>query len=137
MNDICQIQIQIQKVPPCIWKYTNMCGFSHTCVVFTKHVDRSQVFGKNHTCVVSTTHVDRSQVFGKNHTGVVFTTHMKFHVINGNSHTCVVFVKQLEWCLKTQGQRIILSMWMFQWTPKHCSFTNFVFGSETCSWFSF
>ena len=61
-----------------------MCGFSHTCVVFTKHFDMSQVFGRNHTCVV-------------------FTTHMEVHVISGNSHTCVVFLKQLEWCLKTHG----------------------------------
>ena len=35
-----------------------MCGFSHTCVVFTKHFDRSQVFGRNHTCVVFTTHME-------------------------------------------------------------------------------
>ena len=84
MDDICQIQTQIQKIPPCIWKYTHVCGFSHTCVVFTKHFDMSQVFGRNHTCVV-------------------FTTHMEVHVISGNSHTCVVFLKQLEWCLKTHG----------------------------------
>ena len=47
------MQKQIQKVPPCIWKYTRLFGFSHTCVVFAKHLEKSQVFGKNHTCVGS------------------------------------------------------------------------------------
>ena len=109
MNDICQIQIQIQNIPPCIWKYTHMCGFSHTCVVFTKHFDRSHVFGRNHTCVV-------------------FTTHMEVHVISSNSHTCIVFLKQLEWCLKTHGHIYFEHMEVL--APKHCPFTNFVFGTK-------
>ena len=76
MSDICQIQIQIQKVPPCIWKYTRLFGFSHTCVVFAKHPDMSNVFGKNHTCVVFTKYLRPVQVFGKNHICVVFTKHL-------------------------------------------------------------
>ena len=92
-----------------------MCGFSHTCVVFTKHLDRSQVFGRNHTCVV-------------------FTTHMEVHVISGNSHTCVVFPKQPERSLKTHGHIYFKHMEVFL-APKHCSFTTFVFGTETCSYF--
>ena len=65
MNDICQIQKQIQKVPPCIWKYTRLFGLSHTRVVFTKRLEKSQVFGKKHTCVVFTKHLDRCRLCGK------------------------------------------------------------------------
>ena len=50
------MQKQIQKVPPCIWKYTRRFGFSHTCVVFAKRLEKPQVFGKNHTCKVFTKH---------------------------------------------------------------------------------
>ena len=39
---------------PNIWKTSQVFGKKHTCVVFTKHLDRSQVFGKNHTCVWKT-----------------------------------------------------------------------------------
>ena len=106
-NDICQIQIQIQNIPPCIWKYTHMCGFSHTCVVFTKHFDRSQVFGRNHTCVV-------------------FTTHMEVHVISGNSHTCVVFPKQPERSLKTHGHIYFKHMEVF-FSTKTLFLHNFCF----------
>ena len=82
MNDICQIQKQIQKVPPCIWKYTRLFGLSHTRVVFTKRLEKSQVFGKKHTCVVFTKHLDRSEVFGKHHTCVFFTRRpISFHEI--------------------------------------------------------
>ena len=57
MNDICQIQNQIQNLPPCILKYTHMFVFSHTCVVFTKYLRHVEVFGKNHTCVGKSKHV--------------------------------------------------------------------------------
>ena len=92
LSDICQIQIQIQKVPPCIWKYTRLFGFSHTCVVFTKHFGRSLVFDKNHTCVVK-------------------NTHMKVQVISGNSHICLVFTTHIEVLqIKGIGQYIWLNL---------------------------
>ena len=97
LTDICQIQILIQNLPPCIWKYTHMFVFSHTCVVFTKHLDMSYVFGKIHTCVVKTTHMIVQVIIGNSHTCLVFTTHMEVVEISVNFHTCVVFTKQPEW----------------------------------------
>ena len=102
LKDICQIHVQIQNAPPCIWKYTHMFGFSHTCVVFTKHFNMSQVFGKNHTCVGKTTHMIVQVIIGNSHTCLVFTTHTEVLEISGNSHTCVVFSKQPKLGPKTK-----------------------------------
>ena len=64
-----------------------MFGFSHTCVVFTKHFGRSSVFDKNHTCVVKNTHMKVQVISGNSHICLVFTTHIEVLEINGNSHT--------------------------------------------------
>ena len=72
-------------------------------MVFTKHFDVSQVFGKNHTCVGKTTHIIVQGIIGNSHTCLVFTTHMKVLEIGGNSHICVVFSKQAKLGLKSRG----------------------------------
>ena len=50
-----QIQVQIQKVAPPIWKNTHMLGFLQTCVAFSTHLCIWYVFDKSHTCVVFAT----------------------------------------------------------------------------------
>ena len=47
-----QIQVQIQKVAPPVWKKTHMFGFFQTCVSFFTHLFIWYVFGKSHTCFV-------------------------------------------------------------------------------------
>ena len=76
-------------------------------MVFAKHLEKSQVFGKNHTCVVFTKHLDMSNVFGKKHICVVFTKHLD----RGGEGSNVVRFFSLQKSIHFCGGKNVFLVW--------------------------
>ena len=103
-------------------KYHPAFGNTHTCVDFHTHVWFLPNTWTGLRSLVETTPVWFLPHTWKFMSSVVIPTHVWFFPNNQNDLLKLMAI-------------FILSIWRFFLAPKHCSFTTFVFGTETCSYF--
>ena len=102
--------------------YHPVFGNTHTCVDFHTHVWFLPNTWTGLRSLVETTPVWFLPQTWKFMSSVVIPTHVWFFPNNQSDLLKLMAI-------------FILSIWRFFLAPKHCSFTTFVFGTETCSYF--